>query len=222
MADGLNVTADSKAKWGRWAYAYRIIQNIRSGLTFNFKVDIDDGKKVYEKLTTHNFDISNARLTIGEMVDDPLTWTNDGLMELFHYDIPDLAVAGEIENQQKAGGCQVYNRRFTTYRCQKVKIQNLNYDDQGKIKPNYTVLDGEEFTFVNSLTIECLREELEVIGNLDKMYRVGYDPSTVRKAPKQESSSGGWICMLCCLLIIGAIVAAVVLTGGDDDEISIE
>ena len=75
----------------------------------------------------------------------------------------------------------------------------------GSLKQQLSTIDGELYYFNKFMNFEMLKQEVEVVVDIDSIYETGYAPDRARVAPVKKSSRAGiFIILIVILAIIGA------------------
>lgn len=108
----------------------------------------------------------------------PAALVNDGLVEFVSRPKASLKSIDDLIHSVKLscnGGIHSYfNEKQTILRGSKFKFSNRNYDSEGYLVEQPLTIDGENYILKKTLEVEVLKEELEVIVDLDRVFEEGY------------------------------------------------
>ena len=140
---------------------------------------------------------------IGDAIINPSTLANDGIAEV-RYDTRDGSIGVIVKALELAaqGGLSFYDVP-NLFKASTVKIINQNFDAEGNKKPTPLTADGELYYVKDFVKHEVLKEELEVIVDLEAIYNADYIERPERLLPKIPEKKSSPLPML---LLVGALV----------------
>lgn len=177
---------------------------------YTYDLKFDDYEQM-DKVSAPKFDFVNVRYAIHNSIFSPYSIPNDGMYEIQLMRKPYDSFGQYISEfkEMQMGGLQVHN--FENYRFSKVRLTNQNHDETGALKIQNVIVDGEPFPFKEYLDMKVLKQDVELIVDLDSLYE-DY-ANAVRKpiAPQlPKKKSYGCLKCLCFLFMVVALVLVLV------------
>ena len=198
-----NATANMKKYLKGGAYLVTLRAIINKGTQWTFDLEFDDQKHPVQNATVQSLDITNVQFA-GPNIFCPMTYINDGQIEVLRNTKKiTFGMLGDIQKKAEQGGLSIYEYNWN--KCTSVRIINKNTGSDGNKEEQVLGIDGENFFFKDFLKISTLKEEIEVIVDLDTIYKVGYGPVEERKAPPKPKSKA-WAWILASVAAVGAAI----------------
>ena len=131
--------------------------------------------RVGEELNANIVLIMNGKVAGGRQFLNPLGCINDGLMEITYS--PGIVGFGPVKKMSDgavAGGIHCYDPFLKIMRIKKLRLDNkhtIKNKETNETEPaiQNVMIDGEDLTFKRFVKMECLREELEVIVDMNHL-----------------------------------------------------
>ena len=157
-----------KQMFGTFAYFITMYRLIQRKPMYTYDVELDDGK-LRENLQGPKFDIINCKYGPYDIIFNANTIVNDGMVDFSLKPEPYESIGefGKEFEEYQNGGTHFFNT--TNYRFSRGKFTNKNFEN-GELKPQIVGIDGESYKFKNFVKLEVLKEHLEIIVDLDRLY----------------------------------------------------
>ena len=129
----------------------------------------------------------NFKELVGKSLYSPATLVNDGLAEFYLKKdcFKSIADFKEFFKRTQLGGLHNYMGDLDVYRFSKLHISNRNYDPEGYLLPQPVSIDGELFTINQELKLDVLSKDLQVVVDLDRIYRETYTERPEQRPAEQ-------------------------------------